>query len=160
MTVEVYVWFPEAKKGNFGHAAMKVDGGKPPGPIYLSRWPASVYEVLVGRGANRKYGEDVKREGKAPKTVRLTKLDETAIKSAIKRNLTVNVYSFHLYNCSTQVGLCLREGITGVTGAALSSVDLTMKGLLGIRYSAVKFSSINTPWNLYLFAQSLRPLYS
>jgi hypothetical protein len=143
MAVQVYVWFPKLKEGNIGHAAMQVDGGDPPGSVYLSRWPGSYSAVLAGSGTNQSYTDDVSAEGGAPSVVRLTKLNESAIKYTIRVACTVNLYSFLVLNCATQVGMCLNAGIP-LSAIAIAAIN----------------TPPNTPWNLYLYAQLLRPLYA
>ncbi|MBK1719835.1 hypothetical protein [Thiocystis violacea] len=155
MAVEVYVWFPKLVSAelNIGHAAMKVDGGSPPSVVYISRWPGSYAGLIVSSAVNQRYADDIKAEGGPPAVVRLTKLDETAIKRAVMSNFTLSLYSFLSYNCATQVGKCLNEGIPG--GAV---VDIALGSVVG-QYQALKHGAINTPWNLYLYAQSLRPVF-
>jgi hypothetical protein len=141
MAVQIYIWFPKLPEGNIGHAAMKVDGGDPAGSVYLSRWPGSYSAVLAGSGTNQSYRDDVTAEGGTPSVVRLTKLNETAIKYTIKTACTVNLYSFVVLNCATQVGMCLNAGIPKIP------------------LSAIEIAAISTPWNLYLYARLLWPLY-
>src|ERR1039457_1598948 len=54
----------------------------PAGPMYLGRWPKTLKTALMAslEGTGNQYGEDVAAEGGIPFTVRLTKLNETAIR--------------------------------------------------------------------------------
>ena len=110
MAVEVYYWSDGLL--DTGHAAMKVDGGIPPGTVYLSQYPGSMRSVfLAGPAWSNKYEDEVKAKGK-PKVVRFTNLDETNIKKFIAAAHSVNMYSFLAFNCSTQVKMCLDAGLT------------------------------------------------
>jgi hypothetical protein len=102
---------------------MKVDGGVPVGEVYLSRWPdntpgqfkASIQAITYGAGAvTRSYANDVKAEGgRSPHSVRLTSVDETAIKNAIDANAKKGYYQFFTDNCAVQVRECLDAGVGG-----------------------------------------------
>jgi len=150
MAVEVYVWLP--KGTNVGHAAMKVTGGIPGGDMYLSRWPGKVSEVIIpGVGVARRYADDVASEGGPPSVVRLTKLDETAIKKAIVDSHTKNLYQFLSMNCSSQVKKCLDAGITGST--------LLNLGIMATTGLAVSYQANHTPWGVYQYAQLIHATY-
>jgi hypothetical protein len=151
MTVRVKVWFPH--NIDIGHAALEVDGGRPAGTMYFSRWPGeSMSSLLFGAGDVHKFETDVSDEhGRQPSVVSLTKLNETNIKSAMKVVNGINVYSFFAANCAQQVGWCLRQGLGvggGVVDFAFSRAAPQLRDAL-----------ILTPWNLYAYAQSLRPVY-
>jgi hypothetical protein len=147
MAVEVYFWSP--KKGNIGHAAIMTDGGVPPGPSYLSVWPGTALAIIFGPAAFNKYQDDVASEGGRPQVVRLTKLDETAIKAQIEKCREAARYGFITLNCATQASICLNAG---VPGAKLRLALDMLGGPLGYVFST---SVINTPWNLFLYARLL-----
>lgn len=151
MTVRVKVWFPHG--GDIGHAALEVDGGSPPGKMYLSRWPGSIASIFViGAGDIHKFETDMSDEhGQEPSVVSLTKLNETNIKTAMKVADKISVYSFYAANCAQQVGWCLRQGL-GVGGGI---VDFAFARAA----PQLRDALILTPWNLYAYAQSLRPVY-
>jgi hypothetical protein len=151
MTVRVKVWFPSG--GDIGHAAMEVDGGSPPGLLYFSRWPGSLAAVFfIGAGEIHTFETDVSDEHRRqPSVVTLTKLNETNIKIAMKLADKVSVYGFATANCAQQVGWCLRQGL-GVAGGV---VDMTFARIA----PQLRDAAILTPWNLYAYAQSLRPVY-
>jgi hypothetical protein len=50
-----FVW--NGRNGQYGHASLRVDGGTPAGPVYISYWPADQGRELnclnpgVGSGA-------------------------------------------------------------------------------------------------------------
>jgi hypothetical protein len=136
MSVEVY-WWPPDLEGNIGHASMLVDGGSPPDPMYLSAWPmpGEYKGVVFGRALFKSYAQDVTDEGRTPHVCRLTKLNETAIKTAIKAVKGFGHYSFFSGNCAALTAFCLCQGIP--TPPPI----------------------INTPWALWLYAQSLRVFY-
>jgi len=136
MAVEVYWWPPHGD--NIGHAALKVDGGSPSGTEYLSAWPGSGWSIaLIGSGGYHLYEEDVAYGG-APVVVRLTKLDETAIKKRIKVLKGHGIYSFSIANCATQAGAALHAGVPLV----------------------VPYPIPNAPWAVYYYARSLRLLFA
>jgi threonine dehydratase len=56
------------------------------------------------------------------KVVRLRRLKETAIKTAIKHVKTVGVYSFATFNCAQQAHACLRIGVPVSAGGLVSGV--------------------------------------
>jgi hypothetical protein len=148
MAVEVYYW-----AGVPGHVALRVDRGTPAGVMYLSRWPGSLMTALVmgyeGRG--NRYEDDVAAEGNTlPHTVRLTKLNETAIKRAIVLANRAMVYNDFEANCSSHVRACLDAGLDGA-GAVGAAV--THGGALG-------FLSGDTPPGVYFYALGLRALYA
>jgi hypothetical protein len=135
MSVEVYWWPP--RDGNIGHASIMVDGGSPPDPMYLSAWPGDMSSAVYGPANFKSYAQDVTDEGgAAPHVVRLTKLNETAIKIAIKAVKGFGHYSFVSGNCATLTAFCLCQGVP------------------------MPPPLINTPWTLWVYAQSLRILYA
>lgn len=147
MAVEVYYW-----NGKPGHVAIRVDGGSPPGTMYLSRWPATLSTALLVslEAQGNQYGEDVAAEGnRTPLAVRLTKLDETAVKNAIVRANRLMIYNDFAANCASHVKFCLDAGLPGVA-KALGAV--TSRGLLG-------FIAGDTPFGVYHYACGLRTLY-
>jgi hypothetical protein len=89
--------------------------------------------------------------GRQPSVVTLTKLNETNIKIAMKVADRITVYGFATANCAQQVGWCLRQGL-GVAGGV---VDLAFARAA----PQLRDAAILTPWNLYAYAQSLRPVY-
>jgi hypothetical protein len=136
MAVEVYWWAPSLKSAT-GHAAMMVDGGSPSGPVYLSVSPGSMLSTAFGPAVFNTYAADVADDG-IPHVVRLTKLNETAIKAVIKADKGFARYSFLLGNCATQAAFCLNAGLP----------------------TAMPHPFINAPWGLYIYAQSLKVLYA
>ncbi len=147
MAVEVYYWF-----GAPGHVAIKVDGGSPPGTMYLSRWPRNLRTVLVMgfEGAGNSYSEDVAAEGGPPHVVRFTRLDETAVKKAIKAANEFMVYNDFQANCSTHVRFCLDAGITG-GGRVVAAA--THGGAFG-------WLAEDTPFGVYGYASALHSAYA
>ena len=150
MAVEVYVWLPRAD-GNIGHASMYVDGGTPAGPMYLSQWPGSSFikALTIGSACGQSYADDVKAEGGKPSVVRLTKLDETAVKKAIEYFQKHGLYGFFLLNCANQVKLCLDWGVSGMGHLAT---------ILG-RTNVIGYQLNDTPWGVYCYARGLTLLY-
>lgn len=160
MAVKVIVWWPHG--GNIGHAAMEVDGGNPPGKMYLSSWPGSLAGAvgLIGPGKINEFEDDMSSEqGQKPSIVFLTKLNETNIKGAMMVANKIPVWGVLVANCAHHVGWCLRQGfatgtLRGLAGSMLDgALDTTQGGRV------IRELQINTPWQLYLYAQSLRPLY-
>jgi hypothetical protein len=149
MAVEVYWWPPSG--GNIGHAAIKVDGGSPPGIAYLSAWPGSLLSIfLVGQGDYHQFDDDVSSEGnRQPQVARILNLNETAIKNQISVFQSAKTYSFLGANCATQASICLNAGVPGATIRQI--LDL-MGGPMGYFFGT---SVINTPWTLFLYAKSL-----
>ncbi len=148
MAVEVYYW-----AGAPGHVALRVDGGLPGGPMYLSRWPRKLATALLVslEGQGNSYEDDMVAEGHAaPLTVRFTRLDETAIKSAIVLANRWMIYNDFEANCSSHVRACLEAGQHGLS--KFGSV-ITRGGLLGFVFG-------DTPPGVYAYAQGLRPLYA
>lgn len=147
MAVEVYYW-----DGRPGHVAIRVDGGTPPGAMYLSRWPATLKTALLLslEGQGNQYGEDVAAEGnRPPLSVRLTKLNETAVKNAIVRANQWMIYNDFEANCSSHVRFCLDAGLSGMAKVAGAA---THGGLLG-------FVMGDTPFGVYHYARALQSLY-
>jgi hypothetical protein len=144
MAVEIYIWLPKGQ--GFGHAAMKVTGGVPAGDVYMSRWPGYSSEALfTGPGASHRYEADVAEEGGPPRVVRLTKLDETAVKKAIAELKTKNEYNFWTLNCCSQVKECLDAGIRHGT--------LFSWGIIATTGGLVSYQAGNSPWGLLKYAQ-------
>ena len=90
--ITVYVWNFRGTSVAWGHASMRVNGGSPPGEVYISWWPQGsgrspkvpgvdqIYTVTAIRG--RTYADDVRDEEQAPDHVIIfSGLDETAIKT-------------------------------------------------------------------------------
>jgi hypothetical protein len=144
MAVEVYIWFPDPP--NIGHAAMKVTGGSPMGDMYLSHWPGSLAAALAfGSGVNNRYNDDVSAEGGDPSVVRITGLDETAIKAKVKSLIEHNLYSFWALNCATGVSIALDAGVSTLASLAANAVDIGLPA----------GTNRNTPWGLYAYARTL-----
>ncbi len=120
--------------------------------MYLSRWPGGLATALVmsPEGKGNSFADDMVAEGYAtPLTVRLTRLDETAVKSAIVLANRFMVYNDFGANCSSHVRVCLEAGQHGLpkVGSAF-----THGGLLGFAFS-------DTPPGVYAYAQGLRAVY-
>jgi hypothetical protein len=148
MAVEVYYWF-----GVPGHVALRVDGGLPGGTMYLSRWPGGLATALLVslEGKGNSYEDDMVAEGHAsPLTVRLTRLDETAVKSAIVLANRLMIYNDFEANCSSHVRTALEAGQHGAS--KLASI-VTRGGLLGFAFG-------DTPPGVYAYAKSLTALYA
>lgn len=150
MAVTVYVWLPSAS--NFGHAALKVDGGIPPGDVYFSRWfapgsNATLKAITIGTaGANASFEADKKaEEGRAPIAVRLTYLDESAIKKKIEALNAHSDYNFWHHNCAMQVREVLNAGVSMALGMAVS---LATPGLI----------IHNSPAGVLMYANVLKSL--
>ena len=152
MAVEVYFWPP--KSGNVGHAAIMADGGQPEGAAYFSAWPGTAASIFFGPATFNAYQDDLSSEGGKPAVVRLTRLDETAIKEQMQNCRTANRYSFIALNCATQASICLNAGVPG--GSIRLAMDL-LSGSMGFLFGT---SVISTPWNLYLYAKSLEGNYA
>jgi len=155
MAVEVYFWPPKGE--NIGHAAIMVDGGSPPGRAYLSAWPGSALSILFGAGSYNAYSDDVGAEGGPPNVVRLTKLDETAIKAQIEKCKQAGMYSFTVLNCATQASICLNAG---VPHNLLHEAFDAVVGLANPAGFFAQTSTINTPWTLFLYAKGLALNYA
>jgi hypothetical protein len=148
MAVEVYYWV-----GVPGHVALRVDGGLPGGRMYLSRWPGKLATALLVslEGKGNSYEDDMVAEGHAPPlTVRLTRLDETAVKSAIALANRLMIYNDFEANCASHVRACLEAGQHGVS--KLGSL-VTRGGLLGFAFG-------DTPPGVYAYARTLAALYA
>ena len=144
MAVEVYWWVNLP-----GHVALRVDGGLPLGPMYLSRWPNTLAtELVIGyEGKANSFADDMIAEGgHRPFVVRLTKLNETAVKKAIVLANRVMVYNDFQANCSSHVRACLDAGVGGVVGS------LAHGGLVG-------FAMSDNPVGVFSYAKSLEALY-
>jgi len=132
--ITVYVWNFRGTSVAWGHASMRVNGGSPPGEVYISWWPQGsgrspkvpgvdqIYTVTAIRG--RTYADDVRDEEQAPDHVIIfSGLDETAIKTwwaDLLRN-THAQWSTLGQNCSTTVAHALASGygedlVTGFDG--------------------------------------------
>lgn len=154
MAVEIYFWPPKLD-GTIGHAAIMVDGGSPAGRVYLSAWPGELLAILFGNAAFNEYNDDVSSEGKRnPEVVRLTKLDETAIKAQIQKIKGAGKYAFAAFNCASQASLCLDAG---VPYRLLRHGMEILAGPTGVPFQT---SVIHTPWNLWLYAKSLTVKYA
>jgi hypothetical protein len=134
-----------------------VDGGSPPGKAYLSAWPGSILSIIAGSGAFNAYSDDISSEGGPPQVVRLTKLDETAIKQQIESCKRGGVYSFPGFNCATQASICLNAGVPYNT--LHQALDF-VAGLGNPTAFVTQTSTINTPWNLFLYAKALASKYA
>jgi hypothetical protein len=131
--ITVYIWgFRESVA--WGHASLRVNGGTPPGEIYISWWPESdgqrtkvpgipqIFTVNAIRG--RKYEDDVAGEGQPPDhVINFSALDETAIKKWWTQLLqgAHPQWSPLIQNCSTIVAHALAAGagddmVTGFEG--------------------------------------------
>lgn len=141
MAVEVYWWPPKKalnkstgqEEQNIGHAAIKSDGGSPWGTEYLSVWPGSEWSLLLAGPASFHTADDDSGYGYDPVVVRLTKLDETAIKKRIVAIKTAGVYSLSVANCASLTGSALRAGVPFPT----------------------PYPWPNSPWAVYYYARSL-----
>ena len=153
MTVEVYYWSP--KPPSIGHAAIMVDGGEPAGKVYLSAWPGNPVSILMGPAEYQHHMDDVIAENREPQVVRLRRLKETAIKSAIKHIRNVGIYSFSMFNCAQQAYACLRLGVPVTAGGLLSGaiVHLVQPGV------SLDNLVVTTPRGLFDYAQSLTKDY-
>jgi hypothetical protein len=147
MAVEVYYWV-----GVPGHVALMVDAGIPGGKEYMSAWPADTWGGLAldvfAAGpvvfAKDLAADKVSEGGTAPHVCRLTKLDETAIKLAIK-TLKGPGHHWSLFGggtCANHVAMCLSAGVTS-PAISVGRAPLLM-----------------SPWTVWLYAQSLRALYA
>lgn len=144
MAVEVYWWMNLP-----GHVALRVDGGLPLGPMYLSRWPKNALTALVvsPAGHANSFADDMIAEGgRRPFVVRLTKLNETAVKKAIVLANRLMVYNDFEANCSSHVRACLDAGVGGVVGS------LAHGGVIG-------FAVSDNPVGVFTYAKSLEALY-
>jgi hypothetical protein len=156
--VEVYCWAPKIS-GNIGHAAMKVNGGDPSGTLYLSRWPdpsvtgAVASVVSAYSGSTQPFADDVASEGGQPAVVRLTRLNEAAIKRTVARLNRASVYAFLWMNCATQVRMCLEAGLDA-TDRLLAASDWILPQDVG------RWAFHNTPQGVYLWAAGLRGKYA
>lgn len=160
MVVKVIVWWPHGS--NIGHAAMEVNGGSPLGRMYLSSWPGSIAGTigLIGPGQINEFEDDMRAEhGEQPSFVYLSKLNETNIKGAMMVANKLPVWGMLAANCAHHVGWCPRQGfatgtLRGLAGGMLDGALQTTQG-----GNAIRELQINSPWGLYVYAQSLRPLY-
>ena len=139
MAVTVYFWQPHIAGGefNFGHAAVKIDGGSPPGDVYFSVWAKGEIHFFWGPGAMMSYHDDMRLEQTSPHTARLTRLNETAMKEWIKKQDLH--YSPFFQNCAANAAMCLRAG------TAFSNWP---------NFIALTRVSINTPWALWLWVHN------
>ena len=104
--VEVLVW-NFLSNGNIGHAAIKVGGD------YISWWPSEPASVKHGRSAGMPQSEadDLANEGRAPDhRIRLSGLDEEAIRLWWHGFRDGEEYRLFVQNCSTVVARALRAG--------------------------------------------------
>jgi hypothetical protein len=152
MAVEVYWWPPKGGDKSVGHAAIMVDGGKPAGRAYLSVWPGELLSIVIGSASFFEYQDDVRTEGGRPRVVRLTRLNETAIRTQVKNLQQTARYSFVAMNCATQASICLNAGLPA--GIRLLQTALDFMGP-----NRISMTVMNTPWNLFAYAKSLSPHY-
>ncbi len=114
--VTIYVWKRSLQLGSFGHAALEVDGGNPPGRAYISWWPSdgSVAEQVYLSTAprvHRNLHEDVNAERRLPDvTIRVEGLDESKIKAYWRSWSSHGRYSGLKLNCASTVGNALIVG--------------------------------------------------
>jgi hypothetical protein len=127
--ITVYVWNPHGEDSKMGHASMRVDGGTPPGSVYISYWPdnrrireygwiqpTNAGQPRVNFSAvafeNRTFDQDVDGEGRQPDHVmRIGGLDETALKTWWQaRRSAAPLWDTTSNNCSTTVAEALRAG--------------------------------------------------
>jgi hypothetical protein len=126
--IKVIIWDFRGVNVAWGHASMSVDGGEPPGGIYISWWPSrdnrqpkfpkaggllrQVYSVQAIMG--RTYDDDVQGEDNKPPdhVIRLNGLDETAIKTWWHDLLQSSdtIWSSLGQNCATTVARALKAG--------------------------------------------------
>jgi hypothetical protein len=141
--VEVYFW-----NGIPGHIALKVTGGTPPGTLYLSSFPGSIWTALdVGyKGENHTYEMDTTSYG-LPHIVRLSKLNETAVKTAVAAAIRSMIYNDFLYNCASHVKYCLECGLLNSPNLARASIYST-----GALFS-------HSPQGVFTYAAALEALY-
>lgn len=130
-----------------GHIALKVNGGAPAGVQYLSSFPGSIWTALdLGyKGENHTYEMDTREYG-LPNVVRLSKLNETAVKTAVTGATRSMIYNDFLYNCASHVRYCLECGASGPT---VARVDMYTTGAV--------FS--HTPRGVFTYAMSLQVLF-
>ena len=135
MSVEVYFWGPS--RDGVGHASIYVDGGSPPDPMYMSAWPVrgDYSDIVFGPVLFKSYAQDVKEENGVPSVTRFTKLDETAIKAAIRKVKGFGHYGLFSGNCAGMTAYCLAQGTSAPPPL------------------------VNTPWGLWLYARSLTMFY-
>jgi hypothetical protein len=157
--VEVFFW--EAHEGCFGHVAMKVTGGVPPGEVYLSRFPitsagdARTRLLIMSIGVatvSKAYEDDVRAEGNMQPTgkVQMYNLDETAIKKKIQET-NGGRYEIFVSNCATTVRTCMDAGIPFGKAALLTAGGLST-GLIPM------YSLYNSPRGVYSYARVVKGL--
>jgi len=156
MAVEVYYWL-----GVPGHLALRVDGGTPAGSMYLSRWPGGLFTAIDiiggGPGRNNSFAADMKAEGmRTPLTVRLTKLDETAVKKAVEYCNKHLYYHDLVSNCSSYVRFCLEVGTGALRFVATELYDTILDGIA----LPLGWVEDDTPPGVYSYACSLRGSYA
>lgn len=111
------------------------------------------------RGCARfnEYIADLSEEGLERLVVRLTKLDEAAIKKQIESCKRGSVYSFPGFNCATQASICLNAGVPyNNVHQALDAISSMGNPLAFVTQT----STINTPWDLFLYAKALATKYA
>jgi hypothetical protein len=138
MAVVVYYW-----PGLPGHVSIAVDGGSPPGMMYLSRWPKAwdTAVMLACEGIGQTMEEDIKSEGAYPLWVKFVSLDETKVKAAIAMANKAMFYQDILGNCATHVKACL--------GAGLPTAEMFASAFTPAVMNA-------TPWGVYRYALNLQ----
>ena len=135
MAVTVYFWPPGLE--NFGHAAVKIDAGAPPGDVYFSVWAKGELHPFWGPGVIMPYAADLKAENnRQPHTYRMTRLNETAMKEWIKKQ---DLHYSLIQNCSSNAAMCLRAGTPLANWLPVQSLTRI---------------SINTPWGLWLWVHN------
>lgn len=114
--VTVFIW-PGLLHSNVGHAAMKLDGGFPPGELYISWWPAGVGGVIpffLDQNIPASLGtfqSDDEAEGSVNfHSIQIFGLDEDAIK--VWWGTWLTDLSFRLFhkNCAVTVAKALAIG--------------------------------------------------
>lgn len=140
--VVVYVW-PGILNGNVGHTAMKVDGGFPPGEIYISWWPegtGGIIPFLLDQNIPARLGtfqSDDEAEGFSNfHAIEIHGLDEDAIKAWWAQWLLDMSYRLFHKSCATTVAKALAVGHHDPFTA--------------------NADDIWTPFGVYMYAQQIR----
>lgn len=111
--VTVFIWRPT--RTAYGHAAMRVTGGKPSGNIYISWWPSDAVSGVDCSPAdpNTSLAQDIAAENnrRPDFAIDITGLNETAIKRWWARYARRATQWCTLWpNCSTVVARALEAG--------------------------------------------------